>query len=64
MTFGPRPMKRCAKKPAVIVTEKKPHDSDGMVGSMSLCKGCLSKMHEVMGKNHAHISTLNEGKGE
>lgn len=45
MTFGPRPVERCKRKPYYIVTETKPAE-DGLKGSMSLCKKCYEKFTE------------------
>lgn len=49
MTMGP-PGKfvRCDKKPTHIAFEKEP-GSDGLMGSMSLCRECLSEMEKTIG---------------
>jgi len=46
MTLGGRPgLVRCENKPVVIIHETEP-DRNGLLGSMSLCQGCLKVFNE------------------
>lgn len=61
MTFGPRSMIRCVRKPLWIAKENKP-GSDGRRGSMSLCGECAEALEFIKGKEFATLKEIEHDK--
>lgn len=57
MQMGGPLMRRCAKRPMLIVKEKKP-GPDGRRGSMSLCEECFAEFLVAYGPNHAIVRMI------
>jgi len=58
MSFGGVPkMVRCTNKPVTIATEVVPRE-DGLIGSMSLCNECWTKLIEQMGAFYSSFAPL------
>lgn len=59
MTMGPRPMERCTERPRYIATETEP-GTDGLHGSMSLCKACIEVFKKKLGEDFAVFAPIDE----
>jgi hypothetical protein len=59
MTFGPRKIVRCDKKPVFIAYENEPQ-KDGLKGSMSLCKEHAEVMVKAFGLEYATLIPIKQ----